>query len=250
VRRGGAGKVTYPPRSLFRKHAATVGEGAAKLEQCFDVELAKAAAKKIEGRTKMSFWSTPPAAEANINTRLGFTVQKSQNDQLLNADGTGTNTLGFLNAPDLQSQAISLIETNTDFFATGIVVNPTDWTTIELLKDDNGRYLVGQLTVPDEFGRLRTAPALWGRPIAVSKSLAQGSVLVGAFATASQLFRRMGLLIEATNTDQDDFIKNLVTIRAELRAALAIYAGAAFCEVTGSAPNEIHPGNGVRSGRS
>jgi hypothetical protein len=45
--------------------------------------------------------------------------------------------------------------------------------------------------------------------------------------------RRTGLLIEGTNCNEDDFVRNLMTIRAELRAALAVYHGSAFCEVTG-----------------
>jgi len=44
---------------------------------------------------------------------------------------------------------------------------------------------------------------------------------------------RTGLLIEGTNCNEDDFVRNLMTIRAELRAGLAVYHGSAFCEVTG-----------------
>jgi len=56
---------------------------------------------------------------------------------------------------------------------------------------------------------------------------------VGAFNIAAQLFRRTGLHIEMSNSDGDNFTKNLVTIRAEPRAALAVYAPAAFCKCTG-----------------
>jgi DNA-binding FadR family transcriptional regulator len=48
-----------------------------------------------------------------------------------------------------------------------------------------------------------------------------------------RLSRRIGLLIEMTNANENDFIRNLLAIRAELRAALAVYAGNAFCEITG-----------------
>ena len=60
-----------------------------------------------------------------------------------------------------------------------------------------------------------------------------GTALVGAFSAAAQLFRRTGLLVEITNANEDDFVRNLLSIRAELRAALAVYHGSAFCEVTG-----------------
>jgi hypothetical protein len=57
--------------------------------------------------------------------------------------------------------------------------------------------------------------------------------LTGAFAAAAQIFRRTGLFIEATNTNEDDRIKNWILIIAEERLALAVYAGSAFCQVTG-----------------
>ena len=38
--------------------------------------------------------------------------------------------------------------------------------------------------------------------------------------------------MEATNSDQDDFIKNLVTVRAEIREALAVRIPAAFVLVS------------------
>jgi hypothetical protein len=57
-------------------------------------------------------------------------------------------------------------------------------------------------------------------------------VLVGDFARAAQLFRRTGLLIEMSNSDSNNFTQNLITVLAELRALVATYAPAAFCEVT------------------
>lgn len=243
-----SGKVTYPQEQSFTGTATTVAEAGAKPEQDFDIAPASATAKKIAAWTKISdeLLEDSPAAEAYIRSRLGFAVQKQEDNQILNGDGTGSNMTGILHTVGLQSQAkgsdttldairkaIGKVEENSDFICEGIVINVHDWTNIEMLKDTNNRYLVGQLLTPDEFGRPRLAPSLWGKPVAVSKSLAQGTVLVGAFKSAAQLFRRKGLIIEATNSNEDDFKHNLILIRAELRAALAVYAGGAFCQVTG-----------------
>ena len=38
--------------------------------------------------------------------------------------------------------------------------------------------------------------------------------------------------VQATNTDQDDFVKNLMTIRAEVREKLAVRRPAGFVDLT------------------
>jgi hypothetical protein len=49
----------------------------------------------------------------------------------------------------------------------------------------------------------------------------------------AQIFRRGGVRVEASNSHQDFFIKNLVAIRGEERLAFAVYREAAFGQVTG-----------------
>jgi HK97 family phage major capsid protein len=74
---------------------------------------------------------------------------------------------------------------------------------------------------------------LWGLPVAVTPAMTAGTALVGAYASAAQVFRKGGIRVEASNSHQDFFIKNLVAIRAEERLALAVYRPGAFGEVTG-----------------
>ena len=69
--------------------------------------------------------------------------------------------------------------------------------------------------------------------MALTPSIVAGTALVGAFATQSQVFRKGGIRVEASNSHQDFFIKNLVAIRAEERLALAVYRPGAFGKVTG-----------------
>lgn len=59
----------------------------------------------------------------------------------------------------------------------------------------------------------------------------QGQVLVGAFKTAAQVFRKGGVSVEASNSHASYFTTNLVAIRAEERLALAVYRPAAFATV-------------------
>jgi HK97 family phage major capsid protein len=243
-----SGQINYPREGSFTSEATTVTETAAKPSQDFDLVPDLAFAKKIAAFCKISteLLQDSPAAAAYINNRLGFAVLKAEDLQILRGDGLGSNMRGIHStpglgvqmkgadiAPDAIRRAINLVETTTDFYCTGIVLHPTDFMNIELLKDLQGRYLVQPVLIRGELGQMLLAPSLWGKPISISKSETQGTALVGAFRTAAQLFRRTGLLIESTNSNEDDFRRNLIAIRAELRAALAVYNGSAFCEVTG-----------------
>ena len=49
-----------------------------------------------------------------------------------------------------------------------------------------------------------------------------GEVL-GLFALAAQVFDRQTATIDIADQDQDNFVKNMITIRAEERLALAVY---------------------------
>lgn len=77
-----------------------------------------------------------------------------------------------------------------------------------------------------------TPPTLWGLLVAATPAIAAKLVLVCAFATQAQFFRKGGVRVEASNSHQDFFIKNLVAIRAEERGALAVYRPGAFGKVT------------------
>jgi len=76
-------------------------------------------------------------------------------------------------------------------------------------------------------------PNLWGLPVAVTSAIVVNTALVGAYKSAAQLFRHGGLRVEASSSHSDYFTRNLVAIRAELRAALVVPMPSAFGAVTG-----------------
>ena len=81
-------------------------------------------------------------------------------------------------------------------------------------------------------GELVLTETYWGLPVAVTGAITENTCLVGAFRTMSQIFRRGGLTVEASNSHSDFFQKNLTAIRAEERLALAVYRPAAFFSIT------------------
>jgi len=70
-------------------------------------------------------------------------------------------------------------------------------------------------------------------PVAVTLAMTSGVALPGAFRQGAQFFRKGGLTVDASNSHNDYFVKNLQAIRAEERGALAVYRPGAFGEVTG-----------------
>jgi HK97 family phage major capsid protein len=178
-----------------------------------------------------------------IDARLSLGVQIEEEDQLLNGTIVPPDIIGLMNrtglaadvvtgvAPDNAIDAIfrqmMAIFTTSFLQPDGIVLNPADWAQIVMTKNSQGNYLA-----LSPFGPVQT-PVLWGLPVVVTPSMIVNTALVGAYKTASQVFRRGGIRVEASNSHQDYFIKNLVAIRAEERLALAVYRPGAFGKVTG-----------------
>lgn len=110
-----------------------------------------------------------------------------------------------------------------------IVLNPSDWTTLRLAKDDNGQYLGGSF-FGTNYGQGAGVPnanigegfSLWGKRVVATPALPAGYVLVGAFAQAGQVLRKGGLQVDMTNTNGTDFEQNLWTVRAEERVGLLV----------------------------
>jgi HK97 family phage major capsid protein len=125
---------------------------------------------------------------------------------------------------------------------TGIVVNPANWQTIRLAKDSSGQYMgggpfVGPYGGPQgpASGTYFSAGPLWGVPVIVTTSIGAGTALLGSFATASVVYRRSGVTVEASNSHSDFFQRDLTAMRAEERIGLAVFRPAAFAKVVGLA---------------
>jgi HK97 family phage major capsid protein len=101
------------------------------------------------------------------------------------------------------------------------VLHPTDWAKIELTKDAQQRYIVG-----DPQSQL--SRTLWGLPVVTSFSMQVTKFLTGSFRYGAQIFDRMSMEVLISTENADDFVRNMITIRAEERLAFAVYRPAAF----------------------
>jgi HK97 family phage major capsid protein len=229
--------IRYLREDTYTNAADTVAEGASKPEASWDTSEQDAAVRKIAVTTKVTdeLFADFPAIRSYINERLPFMVAQKEDTQLLVGDGVAPNILGLLNTVGIQTQAKgadptpdaiykAMIKVMTVGFFTpdGIVLHPLDWQDIALLRTADGMYIWGN-----------PAQRIWGLQAVLTTSETQNTGLVGAFRLGAQVFYREGIRVEATNTNSDDFVKNLITIRAEQREALAVYRPLAFCTVTG-----------------
>lgn len=112
--------------------------------------------------------------------------------------------------------------------ASGHVLHFTDWAKIEMAKDTLGRYIIGN-------PQGTTAPTLWALPVVPTEAPAfLGKFLTGAFQNGAQLFDREDANVVISTENADDFERNMISVRCEERAALAVYRPEAF--VFGSLP--------------
>lgn len=235
--------ITYMKETTFTNAAATVAEGAQKPESTLVFDQAVDLVQKIAHWLPVSEEMLEDVAQIRsyIDARLRLGVELTEEDQLLNGDGTPPNISGILDRAGLTAAQARATDSNIDaifkemmkiFNASFVmpdahVINPANWETIQLTKNEIGQYYgSGPFAGPQ-------APTLWGLPVDVTPSIVANTALTGAFKSAAQIFDHGNLRVEASNSHSDFFIKNLVAIRAERRLALAVYRPAAFGTTTG-----------------
>jgi HK97 family phage major capsid protein len=217
--------------------AAPVSEGARKPQSDIRFDLRNVPVRTIAHFMKASrqILDDAPMLMSYIDGRLVYGLGYAEEFQLLYGDGTGQNLLGIIpqatayvaafaptNPTNIDTLRLaSLQATNAYYPATGYTLHPTDWAKIELTKDTQGRYIVGQ---PET----EIAARLWGLPVVQTPAMQVGHFLTGSFRLAAQIFDRMQKEVMISTEDQDNFVRNMVTIRAEERLALAVYRPAAF----------------------
>lgn len=236
--RTGTGLVEYVKETGFTNNAAPVAEGAAKPESTLKYDMVSTTAKVIAHYVKASrqILSDAPQLMSLIDGRLRYGLAYVEEQQILNGDGTGQNLLGIIPqatayaAPagsptaeqNIDTIRLSMLQVAlAEYPATGIVMHPTDWARIELEKDTTGRYIIGN---PQGV----IGANLWGIPVVATQAIEVDKFLVGAFKLGAQVFDAWQARVEVATENEDDFIKNMVTVLAEERLALAVYRPESF----------------------
>lgn len=232
----------YVKETGFTNSAATVTEtaGTAKAQSEIKFDVVTTAVTTIAHwvlATKQIL-DDVPQLQSYIDGRLRYGLMYVEEDQLLNGGGTGTDLNGIYTQATAYSQPITPTAAGNltkidvirlamlqaflaEYPASGIVMHPSDWADIELTKTDDGAYLFAN----PQNG---TDPRLWRLPVVETQAMTIDKFLVGAFNLGAQIFDREDANVEISTEDSDNFRKNLVTIRAEERLALAVYRPESF----------------------
>jgi HK97 family phage major capsid protein len=170
-----------------------------------------------------------------LDAFLEYGVNEELEDQILVGSGVGQNFTGVANTANIGSQAFSndiletlrkartKVRTQGRAKPTAYVLHPNDWEAIDLLQDNDGRYFYGG---PSVLGM----PRIWGLPVVECEAQVEGQGHVADWRLAV-LWDRQQTQISVSNSHQDFFVRRLVAILAEMRAAFGILRPAAFVEI-------------------
>lgn len=229
--------LVYLVEGAIQGAPAVTAEGAEKPQVHFadptpvTVSLAKVACHIKESEEYINDY---PFLASAINGRLlyelGLVEQNKLVTDLLATSGIQTGTYAAnATAADIADailQAAMDVQNGSGFAADAIMINPADWYKLRIAKDGENRYYGGGF-----FGA-QSIPDLWGIPVCVTTAVAANTIVIGAFKACGSVVQNGGVGVEATNTNEDDFVKNLMTIRAEERLALAVRRPAGFKKLT------------------
>lgn len=177
-----------------------------------------------------------PALAAYVGRRGTYGLQFVEEQQTLFGDGTGQNLNGIIpqaavfdpqfsdaadTAFDRVNQAISQAE-DAEIPVNAVILNRRDWRRMLGVKDGDERYIAAQ----SPFGA--QAQQVWNLPVVATNAMPAGEFVVGAFQDGATIFDRLDVEVLLSTENEDDFVRNLATVRVESRLALAVFRPEAF----------------------
>ncbi len=190
-----------------------------------------------------------PQLQTYVEQRLLTGLERREDLQILSGDGVGANMTGIRNTTGVQAinaahftatpvqnagtsneninrirRAKRMVRVTGQATPNFVVLHPTVLETFETLTDTNRNYLIGDILGGGAVTRL------WGLRVVESENIGTTEALVGD-GTAAAVWDRSDsrILIDTIN---DQFVRNMLTLLAEERLALAVYRPTAFALVT------------------
>ena len=227
--------IEFTREASFTNSAAEVAEGAAKAESALTWSLVNMPVSTVAHWIKISkqLAADAPALAAYVNTRMRYGVDRKVDTQLVVGDGVAPNISGVYDTGNFTAHGylsgalgtvlpklVLIRKIMADLYAAGypadaICLNPADWAQIEI---DLFTSTANTVRVGVNAAGQQT---LFGLPVCQCIGMAADTFLVGRFSEAYMVYNREGVVVEMSDSDSDNFTKNLITLRAERRLALA-----------------------------
>ena len=224
----------------FTNNAGVVAEGDLKPESDLTFDVLTQTVKTIAHWIPATRQALNDARQLQnyIDNRLRYGLRLEEERQILYGDGTGENIQGIMTADAVQDAgAIAAGDNQIDHLrrsltrvilagypATGVVLHPTDWEGIELMKGTDGHYL--WLNLGDGVN-----PRLFRLPVVQTAAMAENDYLIGSFGLGAQLWDREQTEVRIGEPN-DYFLRNMQAVLAEERIALTIYRPESFVRGT------------------
>lgn len=176
-----------------------------------------------------------PLLRSLIEQKMVRGLREVEEAQLLYGAGTGGNMLGIVpQATAYDTSKTVTGDTMVDqvrrmvlqarlrlYPVDSVVLNPTEWAEIELMKTDDKAYLFSNPTSG-------AAPRLWGKTVVESAGMTQGDFLAGGFRIGATLWDREQITIRIAEQHADFFTRNMVALLVEERIMLTVERPQAF----------------------
>ncbi|WVM03032.1 hypothetical protein, partial [Salinibacter phage 8_10] len=123
---------------------------------------------------------------------------------------------GNATVTDLDRIMVGITQLTRDSFSpTGIILSSLNWSAIQLIKDNEGRYIFVQ-------PQSESSPRLFGLPVADTNALPEGSAHIGAYEQAAQIADREESGVQVSTEHADNFTKLRATLRVYVRLQVLV----------------------------
>ena len=246
----------YYLRETATNNAAEKAEGTAAPEDAFSYTAITAPVAKFITTLPITaeLLEDQAGARAYFDGRLANHVLQRLEKQFIGGNGTAPNIQGVLGTTGVNQvqytagafpanvggklrailEGIKDIEENGKLFPDAMVMSPGAYEALAGQVDGNNNFMLGASA---QAG----SPTIWGVPVVKSTQIGtavsqDSDVIIGKFGgglAANHVFRR-GMELQISDSAADgDFGKDILTVKASLRYASAIYKPQAFSKVEG-----------------
>ena len=244
----------YLEETTYTNNAAPTAEGSALGENALAFTERTEEIRKIGAFIPMTeeLLADVSAAQGYIDSRLRFMVRQTISDQIIGGSGSGVNLTGILNKTGINSfnyssfsgnlkrigqifEAITEIQKDAFMNPDAIVMHPSDW--YQVVTEVNAVSTNGALNPlfvgAGSFGDAVT-PRLWGVPVVSSTETTAGDAIVGVFGggQAIHIVARQGMEVAMSDSHDENFVKDIIVMKATVRMGLPIYRATAFAKIT------------------